>query len=74
MSSNNCYKFMAIFIAFPGFCLNILQKSLRGPCNQEKIAAVIFRWFPRNRLAAVPKESSGDVSQADYKDDAQGLR
>ncbi len=45
VSTNNRYKFAAIFIVFPGFFLNILQEPLREPCNQREIVAVIFRQF-----------------------------
>ena len=45
VSANNYCDFMADFIVFPDFCLNILQEPLRKPCNQKEIAAVIFRQF-----------------------------
>jgi len=48
-STNNCCRFMAIFIVFPGFCLKQLQEPLREPCNQREIAAVIFRQFLKRR-------------------------
>lgn len=40
--ANDCYKFMAIFIEFPGFCLKILQEPPREPCDQKEIVAVTF--------------------------------
>ena len=47
VSTNNRYKFAAIFIVFPGFFLYILQEPLREPCNQREIAAV-FSTIPKH--------------------------